>query len=139
MAEEKTFEEHLREIADSSPGIGVATAVRYADARMRGESEPMPEPWDPKQVADWAGGQPVVTDLLPHKPINAIKEVRGLGSVWGIEIPLKVAKDAVDILLSHRDRPGCCTACDGTGGTMSGPCSDCYATGHAHPESEPCR
>ena len=140
MAEEKTFEEHLREIADSSPGIGVATAVRYADARMRGEEAPLPEPWDSRQVADWAKGNPGVTDLISDRYIDAIKEIRGLGHQWGIEITLKVAKDAVDILRSQRerDRRGCCTACGGTGGTMSGPCSDCFATGHCHPESEPC-
>ena len=73
MPDEKTFEEHLREIAEQSPGIGVATAVRYADTRMRGEAEPLPEPWDSRQIADWAGGQPVVTDLLTDtKYINAI-------------------------------------------------------------------
>ena len=34
--------------------------------------------------------------------------------------------------------PGCCSACDGTGGSVSGPCTDCYATGCCHPESLDC-
>jgi len=34
--------------------------------------------------------------------------------------------------------PGCCDACNGTGGTSDGPCPDCYATGHPHPEDEDC-
>lgn len=33
---------------------------------------------------------------------------------------------------------GCCAACSGRGSNHSGPCSDCYGTGHAHPDSERC-
>lgn len=33
--------------------------------------------------------------------------------------------------------PPCCTACGGAGGTASGPCSDCYGTGHPHPPDRP--
>lgn len=29
--------------------------------------------------------------------------------------------------------PPCCGACGGKGATLSGPCSDCYGTGHPHP------
>jgi hypothetical protein len=30
----------------------------------------------------------------------------------------------------------CCAACGGAGATISGPCSDCYGTGHTHPTAE---
>lgn len=37
-------------------------------------------------------------------------------------------------------KPGCCTACKGTGSIPTeGPCSDCYGTGHPHPADPTCK
>jgi hypothetical protein len=33
---------------------------------------------------------------------------------------------------------GCCSGCSGRGSTLSGPCPECYGTGHPHPDPEDC-
>lgn len=92
------FERHVREIAEQTPYLSVTVAIQFAEAREAGEEYPLPDPRDSMALASWAAGQPAVASLMPHKPINAIKELRALGSAHGVKIGLYEAKCAIDII-----------------------------------------
>lgn len=92
------FEKHLREVAEQSPGLNVRAAIMFAEARANGDDAPLPDPNSPAALALWAQGFAEVMSNLPHKPINAIKELRGLGHKWGMSVGLYEAKCAVDVL-----------------------------------------
>lgn len=55
-----------------------------------------PRDWSDRVLGAWAGRQEKVTDFLPDKKINAIKELRGLCGTG-----LKEAKEAVEWLLAN--------------------------------------
>lgn len=55
-----------------------------------------PNDWTPRVLGAWAGRQEKVTDMLPDKKINAIKELRGLCGAG-----LKESKEAVEWLLAN--------------------------------------
>jgi hypothetical protein len=76
--------------------------------REEGVSDPPTDPgqlppasWTPQVLGAWAGRQKVVTDFLPDKKINAIKELRGLSGSG-----LKEAKEAVEWLMDDLGKRG---------------------------------
>lgn len=63
------------------------------------EKDRPPHDWTPKVLGAWAGRQEKVTDFLPDKKINAIKELRGLCGAG-----LKESKEAVEWLVANDPR-----------------------------------
>ena len=60
---------------------------------------PPHDDWTPKVLGTWAGRQAKVTDFLPDKKINAIKELRGISGAG-----LREAKEAVEWLVANDPR-----------------------------------